>query len=280
MGARKIFPEITFCHGAPFKPVAQANQRLDGRMKLALLILVSAAITACISGIFGMAGGMIFMGIIASVMGVAEAMVVHGVVQSVSNSSRAWLLRPDIRWDILGYTFLGALPAIALFAMMSFVPNKATLFIVLGLLPFILWLPKGLLQGDAAKPLHAALSGTMVIGLNLLAGVAGPALDFFYVETTLTRKEIVATKAVTMLASHIVKIIYFGIPLIAAVGLTTLPPIWIFAAAVPCIIFGTYIGTRLLHRLSDIHFKSYTKYLVTVIGFIYVWRGLTLAGLV
>jgi len=251
-------------------------------MKLALLILISAAITACISGIFGMAGGMIFMGIIASVMGVAEAaeaMVVHGVVQSISNSSRAWLLRPDIRWDILGYKLLGALPAIAALAMISFVPNKATLFIVLGLLPFILWLPKGMFQGDAAKPRHAALCGAMVMGLNLSAGVAGPALDFFYVKTSLTRKEIVATKAVSMFASHLVKIAYFGLPLIAAAGLTTLPPLWVFAAAVPCIILGTYIGTRILHRLSDIHFKSYTKYLVTVIGVIYLWRGLSLAGL-
>ena len=117
------------------------------------------------------------------------------------------------------------------------------------------------------------------MGLNLSAGVAGPALDFFYVKTTLTRKEIVATKAVTMFFSHLVKIIYFGIPLVAAAGLTTLPPLWVFAAAVPCIILGTYIGTRILHRLSDIHFKSYTKYLVTVIGVIYLWRGLTLLNL-
>lgn len=248
-------------------------------MKLAALILISAAVTACISGIFGMAGGMIFMGIIASLMGVAEAMVVHGVVQSVSNSSRAWMLRPDIRWDILGFKLFGALPAIALLAAISFVPNKATLFIVLGLLPFILWLPKGLFQGDAAKPLHAAFCGAMVMGLNLSAGVAGPALDFFYVKTRLTRKEIVATKAVTMFVSHLVKIAYFGLPLIAATGLTTLPPLWVLAAAVPCIIFGTFIGTRILNRLSDIHFKSYTKYLVTLIGCVYLWRGLTLSGL-
>jgi len=138
------------------------------------------------------------MGIIASVMGVAEAMVVHGIVQSISNSSRAWLLLPDIRWDILGYKLLGALPAIALLSMIAFIPNKATLFIVLGLLPFILWLPKGVFQGDAAKPSNAIACGIMVMGLNLTAGVAGPALDFFYVKTSLNRKEIVATKAVTM----------------------------------------------------------------------------------
>ncbi len=248
-------------------------------MKIALLILAAATLTACISGIFGMAGGMIFMGIIASVMGVSEAMVVHGIVQSISNSSRAWILRPDIRWDILGYKLIGAIPAIAALFMVAYIPNKATLFIVLGLLPFILWLPKGVFQGDASKPSNAILCGIMVMGLNLSAGVAGPALDFFYVKTSLNRKEIVATKAVTMFVSHLIKIVYFGLPLIATTGLATLPPIWVFIAAVPCIILGTYIGTRILHRLSDIHFKSYTKYLVTIVGIIYLWRGLNLAGL-
>ena len=247
-------------------------------MKLAALILVSAAITACISGMFGMAGGMIFMGIIASLMGVAEAMVVHGTVQSVSNSYRSYLLRADIRWDILGFQLLGALPAIGLLALISFIPNKAALFIALGLLPFLLWLPRGLFQGDAQKPLHAMFCGAMVIGLNLSAGVAGPALDFFYVKTSLSRKEIVATKAVTMFAAHLVKIVYFGLPLIAAYGLTTLPPLWILAAAVPCVMAGTFIGTRILHRFSDIGFRSYTKYLVTFIGIIYLWRGLSLLG--
>lgn len=249
-------------------------------MKLALLILIAATVTACISGIFGMAGGMIFMGIIATVMGVAEAMVVHGAVQSISNSSRAYFLKSDIRWDILGYKLLGALPAIAGLATISFIPSKAALFIVLGLLPFILLLPKSIFKGDAAKPAHAVLCGAMVMGLNLSAGVAGPALDFFYVKTQLSRKEIVATKAVTMFASHLVKIFYFGLPLIAANGLTTLPPLWVFFAAIPCIIGGTFVGTRILNRLSDISFKSYTKYLVTLIGIIYLWRGLSLAGLI
>lgn len=247
-------------------------------MKLTLLILISAAVTACISGMFGMAGGMIFMGIIASLMGVAEAMIVHGTVQSVSNSYRSYLLRPDIRWDILGFELIGALPAIGLLALISFIPNKGALFISLGLLPFLLWLPKGAFQGDAEKPRHAMFCGAMVIGLNLSAGVAGPALDFFYVKTALNRKEIVATKAVTMFAAHLVKIVYFGIPLIAAAGLSTLPPIWVLIAAVPCVMAGTFIGTRILHRFSDVGFRSYTKYLVTVVGIIYLWRGLNLLG--
>ncbi|GHA98850.1 permease [Algimonas arctica] len=245
-------------------------------MNVLPLIVVAAFLTAIISGLFGMAGGLVFMGIIALFLGVAEAMVVHGAVQSVSNSYRAFLLRGTVRWDILGWTAVGALPAALLMLSVSFLPSKAQLYLALGLLPLLLWLPKRWLSGDAQKPTHAALCGAMVMGLNLSAGVAGPALDFFYVKTTLTRQQIVATKAVTMFASHLVKIVYFGIPLARGVGLSGLPPWWVFAAAVPAVMAGTFIGTRLLARFSDVGFKHYTRILVTVIGGIYLWRGLAL----
>lgn len=247
-------------------------------MKIALLILVSALFTAAISGVFGMGGGLIFMGIIATFLTVAEAMVVHGAVQSVSNSFRAYLLRDGICWNILGWQLLGALPAILLLALASVTLNKGQLFLALGLLPLLLWLPKGWLQGDAKKPSNAVLCGAMVMGLNLTAGVAGPALDFFYVKTTLTRHQIVSTKAVTMFASHMVKILYFGLPLAASGGLGGLPPWWVFLLAIPAVMAGTYVGTRLLKHFSDVGFRSISRYLVTFIGFVYVLRGLSLLG--
>ena len=248
-------------------------------MKLVLVILFSALVTAFISGLFGMAGGMIFMGIIASFMGVSEAMVVHGFVQSISNGFRSFLINRDIRWDILGYELIGAIPATVLLAFMAFVPPKPVLFFALGGLPILLWLPRGWLQGDAAKPKQAVLCGFIVMGLNLVAGVAGPALDFFYVKTSLTRKEIVATKAVTMLVSHLVKILFFGIALVNIGGLSRLPPLWMALAVIPCILIGTFLGTRLLNRFSDVGFKRYTRILVTGIGAVYFWRGLVLIGL-
>ncbi|WP_409432113.1 TSUP family transporter [Litorimonas sp. RW-G-Af-16] len=247
-------------------------------MKLGLIIIIAALVTATISGLFGMAGGMIFMGIIAAFLGVAEAMVVHGAVQSVSNSFRTYLLRPDIRWDILGWHALGAVPSVGVLLLLSITLNKSQLYLALGLLPLILWLPRNWLAGDAEKPAHAVLCGAMVMGLNLTAGVAGPALDFFYVKTGLTRLEIVATKAMTMFVSHLAKIFYFGAPLAMSAGLAGLPPLWVFIAAIPAVLLGTFIGTRLLHRLSDIHFRSYTKYLVTLIGAVYVFRGIALMG--
>jgi uncharacterized protein len=66
---------------------------------LPLAAALTAAIlsTSFISGVFGMVGGMILMGVLLAIMPVAAAMVLHGVTQMASNGWRAWLWRTHIR---------------------------------------------------------------------------------------------------------------------------------------------------------------------------------------
>jgi uncharacterized membrane protein YfcA len=81
-----------------------------------------------------------------------------------------------------------------------------------------------------------------------------------------------------MFGSHMMKIAYFGIPLFMVSDFSGLPPLWFFLAAIPFIMAGTFIGTRVLKRMSDIGFRKYTKWLVSVIGLVYIWRGAVLLG--
>ena len=245
-------------------------------MNASLLIILAAGLTAAISGLFGMGGGMIFMGVIAAFLPVAVAMVVHGIVQSFSNGFRAWLLRADVRWDVIGWEAAGAVPVIGLLSLVMFVPSRAALYLALGLLPTLLWLPRGWLAFDASRPRDALGAGALVAGLNLSAGVAGPALDFFYVKTALTRREIVATKAVTMLGAHTVKIAYFGLPLLRAGEVDAMPPAWVLALAVPTVFAGTWAGTRGLALFSDTGFKRVSRYLVSAVGSVFLLRAVSL----
>ena len=59
--------------------------------------------TSFISGIFGMAGGMILMEILLAFMPLAPAMVLHGLVQMASSGWRAWQWRADIDWRIVAH---------------------------------------------------------------------------------------------------------------------------------------------------------------------------------
>jgi uncharacterized membrane protein YfcA len=232
-------------------------------------ILATALVTSLVSGVFGMAGGLMLMGALALVLPVSAALVTHGLIQMVANGWRALLHRRHVQWRIVGLYALGSAGVGAALAFISYVPSKPLLYLLLGLVPGLTWLPRRALQLDAARPAQAVICGVLVTGLNLLAGVAGPLLDIFFIRTDLTRHRIVATKAATQVFSHLAKVLVYGAPLLRKGG-PGMPPIWVFVVAVPLAMTGTVLGGRILDRLTDKHFLAWTRYIVTAIGLVYL----------
>lgn len=247
---------------------------MGGGMIAFLLALVLG--TATLSGVFGMAGGLILMGGLALVMPVSAAMVTHGAVQLVSNGWRAVIHRAHVRWRIVGLYAIGSGAAALALAALSYAPSKAWMYLLLGLVPGIVWLPKGWIDVDAAKAPHAVASGVLVTGLNIVAGVSGPLLDVFFVRTGLARHQIVATKAATQVMAHIAKIVFYGAPFVEFGAAPGMPPWWFFALAFPLAMLGAEIGGRILDRMTDKTFLNYTKWIVTGIGALYIVRALQL----
>lgn len=239
----------------------------------AAIILVTVLVTSFISGIFGMAGGIIFMGVLNALVPVATAMMIHGAVQMVSNGYRAFLWRDHIDWHIFRRYALGSGAAIALLFALSWRPDKHTVYLMLGLVTLLVWLPKSVADLDIQKRWQAEGAGFVVQALNTVAGVAGPLLDQFFVRTDMTRHAIVATKAVTQVLAHFVKIIFWSAPVIAATGVGALPPWWLILMAVPLSMTGTTLGGKVLQRMSDVNFKRGMKYLVTAIGAVMLMKA-------
>lgn len=235
----------------------------------AAFVVCMAFLTATLSGVFGMAGGLVLMGALALVLPVQAAFVTHGLLQLVANGWRSILHRRHVRWDIVGWYALASLLAGVTVALLSFTPSKPLLFLLLGLVPGLTWLPQRWINLDASRPAQAFLSGLSGTGLNLTAGVAGPLLDIFFVRTELTRHAIVATKAATQVFAHLAKILVYGAPLVAGAG-AGMPPAWVFALAVPLSMAGTALGGLILNRMSDVNFKRWTRWIVTAVGVAYL----------
>lgn len=238
----------------------------------ALFLIITAFLSALLSGVFGMAGGLVLMGALAFVLPVPAAFVTHGLLQIVSNGWRALLHRHHICWPIFwNYAFASVAAAILVW-IIAFIPSKPILFLLLGIVPMLVWLPKNWIELDASKRSHTLISGFLVTGLNLSAGVAGPLLDIFFVRTALNRHQIVATKAATQVFSHLAKIIVYGVPLLTAGG-GGVPPLWLFALVIPMSMLGTTAGGWVLDRLSDANFKRWTAWIVSIIGLIYLVKA-------
>jgi uncharacterized membrane protein YfcA len=239
----------------------------------ALIILVTTLVTSFISGIFGMAGGIILMAVLVALVSVATAMVVHGGIQMFANGYRAFLLRDAIDWRVFGYYCIGATVGVAALFFISWTPDKQALYLLLGLTPMLVWLPKERLHLDIKRADHAIVSGFLVQGLNTLAGVAGPLLDLFFVRAEMTRQQIVATKSVTQSLSHLIKIGFWSVPIVTAAGWGALPPWWLFALAIPLSMIGTRLGKQVLERMTDVNFRKWMKGLVTAIGAVLLLRA-------
>lgn len=239
----------------------------------ASIILVTVLATSFLSGIFGMAGGIIFMGVLTALVPLATAMMIHGAVQMVSNGYRAFLWRDHIHWRIFRRYAIGSIVAVLLLFALSWRPDKQMVYLMLGLVTLLVWLPKAIADLDIQKPFQAEGAGFVVQALNTVAGVAGPLLDQFFVRTDMHRHEIVATKAVTQVLAHFVKIVFWSVPVIMATGAQSLPPAWLILAAAPLSMLGTTLGGKVLDRMSDVNFKRGMKYLVTAIGVVMLMRA-------
>ncbi|MEM6709293.1 MAG: TSUP family transporter [Pseudomonadota bacterium] len=235
------------------------------------LVLTSVFATSVLSGVLGMAGGMILMAVMLAVLSVPATMVLHGAVQGVANGSRAWFLREHIAWSVLPYYCVGAALAILAFALLSLRPSAPWVLIVLGVVPWIALVVRPLSRLDITQPFTAIVCGVLVTGAQLFAGVSGPLLDLFYLNANLERHGVVATKAITQAVGHALKLGYWG----SLLALTDWPPVWLLLIAPVAAIAGTRVGTRLLDRLSQTHFQQATRLIVLTIGALCVVRGVS-----
>ena len=240
---------------------------------IAAILAVSALVTSFISGILGMAGGLILMGILLALVPVPAAMMLHGITQLASNGWRAFLWRSHVDWKVFRGYLYASIAVTALFAVFQFVVSKPVALIVMGLTPFLaLALPERL-HLNVERRGHASICGAICSVLNLTAGVSGPILDVFFVRSKMTRHAVVATKAMTQSFSHLLKIGYFG----GMVGIDRgLVDPWIVGMMVLLAFAGTQLSRRVLERMNDESFRRWTRWTVMATGIFYLASGLLL----
>ena len=231
--------------------------------------------TAFLSGLFGMAGGLILVGILLALLPLPAAMVLHAVTQMASNGWRALLWRRHIGWRAVGAYLAGTVTALALWAIYRWVPDKPTAMILLGASPFLIRLVPARARPDPENLWHGLVYGTACMSLMLVTGVSGPLMDTYFLGGRLDRKQIVATKAFCQLFSHTAKLAYFGGIIDQAAALDPVMAGFAIAASM----LGTTLAARLLARMTDAQFRRWANRLITTIAVYYLIHGTWLFAL-
>jgi uncharacterized membrane protein YfcA len=234
-------------------------------------LLAAMVGTSFLSGIFGMAGGMILMGILIAIMPLPAAMVLHAVTQMASNGWRAALWWRHIRWRPVGFFLFGSVLALGLWSLTLYVPSKPVAYIFLGVTPVLLYMPASW-KPNPESPVQAGGYGLVSMMLMLISGVSGPLIDSFFLGGKLDRREIVATKAMCQIISHALKLAYFG-GIIEQAG--TLDPM-LAALAVVASMVGTTAAKRFLEMMSDRQYRVWAARLIATIAGYYIIHGTVL----
>src|SRR5262249_25918740 len=229
-------------------------------------------VTSFLSGIFGMAGGLILLGLLLVYFDVPTAMVMLSIVQFAANGWRAVLWWRFMLWRIFWFYVLGALVGFAVMRLIAFVPDKALVYLALGATPFLAelipqpWRPNIEWRGVPF------LTGLLTTFMQLFSGVGGLFLDMFFQKSMLDRKTTVGTKAITQTFGHILRGAFFG-SFGGLGGASDAVPFWTYAVAILLAIFGTSLAPLVLERMTDHGFRQWTRQIIFGVSGIYLLRA-------
>src|SRR5436309_12621739 len=144
-------------------------------MAPSVLALIGATIvfSSFLSGIFGMAGGMVLLGVLLNYFDVATGMILFSIIQLFANGWRAVQWRSYVLWPIFGGYLLGALISFTFMWTLAFVPDKGMVYLALGLIPFLVEALPVTIRPNIEKRWVPFFTGIATTVIQLFAGVGG-----------------------------------------------------------------------------------------------------------
>lgn len=240
-----------------------------------IFISVTMVATSFLSGIFGMAGGLVLVGVLLAVMPLPTAMALHAITQMASNGWRTTLWWRHVRWSIVTMYMAGCGMALGVWSIWLYVPSKGVALLLLGVLPFAAhtiptdWRPK------PERWPHSTGYGVLCMTLMLLTGVAGPILDQFFLSGGLDRRQIIATKGMCQFFGHALKFLYFG----ALIDQTASVDPTLAGLAIAAAMIGTMLSKTVLERMSEQQYRRWGGRLIAGISAYYVAHGTYLTAI-
>lgn len=242
-------------------------------MVTTVVLIVACFVTATISGILGMAGGVTLLGVMTALLPAQVVVPLHGIVQLASNWTRTWAFRKHVRWSIF-FAFmvpavLGVVIAANIWADLKLTWFKA--WIGAFILAFLVW------RRYKPKLRNLPIRSYAVVGLaaGLLAifvGATGPFLAPFFLRDDFDNEEVIATKAVCQTWLHLLKI-----PAFLALSFDYTPYAALLVALAVAVIGGTYFGKHLLSRISKERFVFWFQLVLAILA-IYLVASTVLRG--
>ncbi len=232
------------------------------------IFLISVSLlTSLMTASLGAGGGVMLLGLMAQLLPPQLIIPLHGVVQLGSNAGRATLSFRHIDWKFIGLYLLGAIIGsfFGQYVLVALPPLAMYLSIALFIL-YLCW-------GPQLPKMILGKFGTVVAGggttfLALFVGASGPIVAAFIKQLHSDRFKTVATFAAAMSLQHICKIVVFQ-----NAGFNLIPWLPLLIAMICSGAIGTFIGLKLLRRMSDHNFGRIFKIVLSLMALRLIWQA-------
>ncbi|PCJ16743.1 MAG: hypothetical protein COB02_15340 [Candidatus Cloacimonadota bacterium] len=240
-----------------------------------LQLSITAFLTAIISAIVGMGGGITLLAVMLQFLDLSIVVPIHGAAQLTSNTSRAILFFKDISFKHVKMFLIFLIPASCLSAYFLsvvqlsphskiFLKGFISIFIFISLyFPFKKW--KILTPIFSNFYFAGGLSGFF----SLIVGATGPLVAPFFIHSNLKKEMIIATKATCQLLVHSIKIILY----IKVLNFDFQNYTNLILSMMVCVVVGTYVGKKILvNYVSEKLFVQIYKVVLTLVAFKILFR--------
>lgn len=220
-----------------------------------VLLFFCTIATSVISAVAGIGGGVVLVALMTFFLPLAQIIPIHGLVQLVSNSSRTWFLKKHVIRPLFIFYVVG-LPFgqyVGYFVIKEFNFETFSMILISLLMLYTVFKPKDL------PPIEIPFPGFIVVGfvsgfLSLFIGATGPLLAPFLFRDDFSKEQIVSTKAISMMVTHIGKI-----PVFLLLDFAYRDHVLLIVALCVAAIIGTKVGVTLLKQMDEKLFRTVFK---------------------
>ena len=228
-----------------------------------VMLVVGALVGSMVGGVAGFGAGITLLPILVFVLGSAAAIPVLTVTMMIGNLARMWWSRHDVNLRVTAMFLAGAVPAVALGAMMFAGTTGDWAGRVIGAFMLAaLPLRRGLHRSGLVLRLrHFPFVGAAIGGLSSVVVTTGPVATPFFLAYGLRRAAYIGTESVCAMAMHVTRGGVF-----ARYSLLSWDMVALGCVLGGTMFLGSWLARRVVDRLSERLFLWLVEGMLVIVG--------------
>ncbi len=230
----------------------------------------AALLASTLAAVTGFGGAAVLLPVLVAAFGMREAVPILTVAQLIGNASRVWFNRRELDWPVVAWFAIGAVPLALICGYLFAKAPLSALTRLLGgfLLLIVVWRH---VRPRPPKRFPVATFAGIGAGASFLSailGSVGPIMAPFFLAFGLLKGAYIGTEAMSTVVMHVAKLVAYR-----QAAVLTGAGILIGLSLAPIMVFGSWLGKRIVDRMPERVFIGIIEGVLLVAGGLFLIRG-------